>query len=220
MLMQAALDRERWQQYTWRHAALCLRSAGQPLTTSRCSRRRCTIRSSRAGTQHDPSGLRVDVRPQRDSVRVTTAGELDLANSGALQAQLSELRHAGFQHVVLDLRALTFMDSAGVRLIVREDRLARSTGRRFSLIKGVGAAQRLLDLCGLSERLDFDEPTPAPVSAGRSASPRRTRVERPDLGVAFQCYLAELRQQGRAPRRPGTGGHARMITELDVHGER
>jgi hypothetical protein len=54
---------------------------------------------------------------------------------------------------VLDLRKLTFMDSAGVRLIINEDRLARSTGGRFSLVRGVGAAQRVLDLCGLSRAL-------------------------------------------------------------------
>ncbi len=96
---------------------------------------------------------------------------------------------------MLDLRKLTFMDSAGVRLILNEDRLVRSTGRRFSLIKGVGAAQRVLDLCGLSSRLDFGEAAPVPRG---SASSLRVRVERPGLGIAFQCYLADLRQQGRA----------------------
>lgn len=135
-------------------------------------------------------------------MRVTTAGELDLANSEALEAQLSELRDAGFQHVMLDLRGLTFMDSAGVRLILREDRLARSTGRRFSLIKGVGAAQRVLDLCGLSERLDFGN-APPPVVCSPSASSRGPRLERPELGIGFQVYLAELRQQGRAASRSG-----------------
>ena len=124
-----------------------------------------------------------------------------MATSGALQAQLSELRDAGFQHVVLDLRELTFMDSAGVRLIIREDRLARSSGRRFSLVKGA-AVQRVLGLCGLSERLDFGDLPPSLV-AGGSAATRDARVRRPDLGIAFQIYLAELRQQGRAASRRG-----------------
>lgn len=180
-------------------------ASDSPLTTSRCLWRRCTIRSSTAGSPHDPSVLRVDVHPQRDVVRVATAGELDLANSAALQAQLSELRDAGFQRVVLDLRELTFMDSAGVRLIFDEDRLAREAGQRFSLIKGIAAVQRVLDLCGLCDRLDFREAASPPVSS-RSASSGRGRIHRSDLGTAFQCYLAELRQQGRPPRRSRTTG--------------
>ena len=140
-------------------------------------------------------------------MRVATAGELDLPNSAALRAQLRELRQAGVQNVVLYLRELTFMDSAGVRLILDEDRLARATGGRFSLIKGVATVQRVLDLCGLSERLDFGEAPPPPVPT-RSAPARRARVEPPAMGIAFQCYLAELRQQGRGPRRASTTGRA------------
>jgi anti-sigma B factor antagonist len=146
--------------------------------------------------QHDPSALRVEVHPQHDSVHVIAAGELDVANVAALHAQLSELRGAGCQHVVLDLRELTFMDSAGVRLILDEDRLARGAGRRFSLIRGVAAVQRVLNLCGVSGHLDFGEPRP-PVRS-RSAALRHARVERSQMGMAFQIYLAELRRQGRA----------------------
>ena len=131
-----------------------------------------------------------------------------MASAGSLQAQLDELRDAGFKHVVLDLRALTFMDSSGVRLILREDRRARSTGRRFSLIRGDPAVQRVLDICGLSETLDYGASQPVPVRARRSPS-RQAGLDRPNLGIAFQCYLAELRQQGRTPRRASTTGRSR-----------
>jgi anti-sigma B factor antagonist len=153
-----------------------------------------TIRTS--SRKHDPSALRVDVHPRRDSVHVVAAGELDVGNVAALHAQLSELRGAGVQHVVLDLRELTFMDSAGVRLILDEDRLARSSGRRFSLIKGVAAVQRVLNLCGVSGHLDFGEARP-PVRS-RGAARGQARVERSHMGIAFQIYIAELRRQGRA----------------------
>lgn len=99
--------------------------------------------------------------PQRDAVRVAPAGELDLANAAALQAQLDDLHDAGFKHVVLDLRELTFMDSAAVRLILKEDRLARSTGRHLSLIEGSPTVQRVLNICGVADQLDFADPPPA-----------------------------------------------------------
>ena len=133
-------------------------------------------------------------------MRVVPGGELDLSNAAALQAQLDELRVAGFAHVMLDLRELTFMDSSGVRLIFREDRRARSAGRRFSLIAGNPQVQRVLSVCGLQERLDFGDPV-AQTPLKRVVSPRPAGGERPSLGIAFQCYLAQLRQQGRATSR-------------------
>lgn len=130
-----------------------------------------------------------------------------MANAGVLQAQLDELRTAGFAHIRLDLRELTFMDSSGVRLIFREDRRARSAGHRFSLIAGNPAVQRVLRICGLTERLDFGDPV-APAPLKRTVSPRPAAGERARLGIAFQCYLAQLRQQGRATSRVGLRGAA------------
>ena len=172
------------------------------------SREASIIRSSSSSPQCDPSTLLIAVHPQRAAVRVTPSGELDLSNAGALQAQLDELRTAGFPHVVLDLRELTFMDSSGVRLIFREDRRARSAGHRFSLIAGNPQVQRVLNICGLAERLDFGEPlAPAPLKP--VVSPRPADGERPNLGIAFQSYLAQLRQQGRATSRVGPRGVGR-----------
>jgi anti-anti-sigma factor len=160
-----------------------------------------------AGSQHDPAAFRVDVHPQRDAVRVVATGALDVANAGVLQARLDKLRSAGIAHVVLDLRELTSMDLAAARMILREDRRARSKGWRFSLIKGIPAAQRVLDLSGVSDRLEFGPPPP-PASLIGSARSRHVDLDRPNLGIAFQCYLAELRQEGRAARRL-SGRHRR-----------
>lgn len=136
----------------------------------------------------------MDVHPQRDLVRVVPVGELDVATAGALQAHLDELHGAGFKHVVLDLRQLTFMDCRAVRLILAEDRRARRTGARFSMIEGGRAIQRVLDLCGLSEKLEI-----APSQL--NSRPRPAVLDRPELATAFQCYLSGLRQQAGWRRR-------------------
>lgn len=93
----------------------------------------------------------------------------------------------GFKHIVLDLRQLTFMDCLGMRLILAEDRFARRTGRRFSIIKGGRGVQRVLDVCGLTEKLQ--------IAPSQLNSRPRQEVDRPELAMAFQCYLAGLRQQ-------------------------
>ena len=100
--------------------------------------------------------FRVDVHPERDAVRVAPVGELDLATASLLEEQLHELRSAGFRHVVLDLRELTFIDSSGIRVIVAEHRWAESTGHEFSLVSGPPAVQRALEVCGLLGLLHVD----------------------------------------------------------------
>jgi stage II sporulation protein AA (anti-sigma F factor antagonist) len=186
---------------SWRQAGLLAAGASDTPHNHRGQRRLPIRRSHRSQHNPDPSALHVDVHPQRRSVRVAIAGELDVANVGVLQTQLDDLRDAGFAHVVLDLRKLTFMDSSGVRLILREDRLARSAGRRFSLVEGIPAVQRPLVLCGLLEGLEFgDLGQSAAQPAGRVAS-RPAAIEHAHRGIALQSYLAELRQQGRSPRR-------------------
>ena len=89
-------------------------------------------------------------------MRVLPVGELDLATTPALEAELHELRRSGFEHVVLDMRGLTFIDSSGIRAILAENRFAGTNGREFSLFSGPPAVQRALELCGLLEHLHVD----------------------------------------------------------------
>ena len=93
--------------------------------------------------------FRVDVHPERDVVRVAPVGELDLATAGLLEHELRELRSAGFDHVVLDMRALTLIDSSGIRVVLAEHRFAATSNHEFSLISGPPAIQRALELCGV-----------------------------------------------------------------------
>jgi anti-sigma B factor antagonist len=97
----------------------------------------------------------IDLHPERATVRVAPRGELDFATAGMLEAQLHELRDSGFDCVVLDLRKLTFMDSAGIALILAEDRCARSNGHDFSLIAGPGAIRRVLEISGVAGLVRF-----------------------------------------------------------------
>lgn len=50
------------------------------------------------------------------------------------------------EQIVLDLRQLTFIDSAGLRLLLRLDVAARSSHCPFAIIDGSDPVRRLLDL--------------------------------------------------------------------------
>ena len=108
--------------------------------------------------RHEFADFRVDVHPEREVVRVAPIGELDLATADMLDAQLRELYDAGFQHLVLDLRGLTFIDSSGVALLIAEDHRARETGRTFSIVRGQPPIQRVLKISGIEDRFAVASP--------------------------------------------------------------
>jgi anti-anti-sigma factor len=95
---------------------------------------------------HSPT-LRLAVCDLPPECLVAVAGELDLASAPALDDTLRRL-DPGCEVVTLDLRALAFMDVAGLHAVVDARRLARATGRRLQTLGPRGEAARVLELTG------------------------------------------------------------------------
>jgi anti-sigma B factor antagonist len=102
--------------------------------------------------------LTCEVVARRDAVHLRPAGTLDLATAPVLEAQLAELRDAGFRELVIDLRGLTFMDSSGLRLVLRWNSAARADGFRLSLVPGAPRIQRVFDLTRTAGDVVFVDP--------------------------------------------------------------
>jgi anti-anti-sigma factor len=96
-----------------------------------------------------------DVQPERDGVRVLPHGELDAATGPALERQIGELRDAGFRRLILDLSQLDFMDSTGLRLILKWDAEARQDGFSIEIVPGPPVVQRVFEVTGTAARLPF-----------------------------------------------------------------
>ena len=111
-----------------------------------------------ASIKQQPEPFRVDVHPERDVVRVVPSGELDMATAPLLERELHELRDSGFDHVVLDMHGLTFIDSSGIRVVLAEHRHADTCDRMFSLIGVPPVIHRALEVCGLLAHLNLDAP--------------------------------------------------------------
>jgi anti-sigma B factor antagonist len=103
---------------------------------------------------HDVGRLEVRAWPDRDRVIVAVRGELDIASVEALQEQLDELRITGWNDVVLDLRELTFIDSCGLSLLLREERAARRAGASFAIVDGSPPLARMLEIVGLEDHFN------------------------------------------------------------------
>jgi anti-sigma B factor antagonist len=102
--------------------------------------------------------FRVDVEPERESVRVAPVGELDLATVEKLRAEVERLREAGFSALVLDLRGVRFLDSTGLRLVLELDAAAREASQELTIIRGSAVVQRIFEVTQVSERLNFVDP--------------------------------------------------------------
>jgi anti-sigma B factor antagonist len=103
-----------------------------------------------------PAPFSVSVVEQPDRVAIAVAGELDLATAPALEEALLPRLAAGAD-VVLDLTALEFMDSTGVRVIVSAHRAAQEHGGCFALVRTApgSAVARILEISGLDGVLEI-----------------------------------------------------------------
>ena len=102
--------------------------------------------------------FRVDVEPERESVRVAPIGELDIATVEKLRAEVDRLRETGFTDLVLDLRVVRFLDSTGLRLVLELDAAARAESHELLVIRGSDTVHRIFEVTQVAERLNFVDP--------------------------------------------------------------
>lgn len=86
-------------------------------------------------------------------------GEIDLATAALLAERVHELSGAGFTHIVIDLRGLTFLDASGLRLLLTLHRDAEREGWRLSLLQGSRAIRRVFEITGMLNALPFTSPS-------------------------------------------------------------
>lgn len=95
-----------------------------------------------------------EVRDERDAcrARVRVAGEVDLATAPQVATCLDEHIASGVKLVELDLSAVTFLDSTGVRLLLRLTADADTDGWVLSIVPSE-PVRHVVSLLGLEERL-------------------------------------------------------------------
>jgi anti-sigma B factor antagonist len=83
---------------------------------------------------------------------VVAAGSIDLATRDRFLAfGDSAMRSTGEGEFVLDLAAVTFLDSLGVGALVKLDQLASDRGREMVLRRPSARVVRLLEMVGLND---------------------------------------------------------------------
>ncbi len=90
-------------------------------------------------------------------VVVRLAGEIDLSNVDGLEAQIDSAI-AQAQDVVIDLTAIDFIDSRGLRLLKRvSSSIAGRDGTLLVVAPAGSVARSVLDITGMSQELAVQE---------------------------------------------------------------
>lgn len=99
----------------------------------------------------DLPSFAMEVRPDGQRIVVKPIGELDLITVLGVREQIQELLNDGWRDVIVDLRAVTFMDSSGVHLLLDTRRAVAEHHAELAIVDGTQPVKQVLELTGVSD---------------------------------------------------------------------
>ena len=79
-------------------------------------------------------------------------GEVDMARQGQLGRLLDDFKDSGAHDVVVDLRAVTFMDSTGLGFLATLVRQVKQGDGKVEIVGARGPVRRVIEISGLDRR--------------------------------------------------------------------
>ena len=107
---------------------------------------------------------RLDIRLEQrgDTTVILIAGACDASCHQELRERLLEAEALGVKRIVVDLSALSFIDSIGLRVLIGAWNRARHGGHRFSVtLPHSGQVRRVFELTGVDRIVPVAVPHPA-----------------------------------------------------------
>lgn len=105
---------------------------------------------------HEPPGFNITTTEDAERFVVTLSGELDLGGIAQLRPVVEAAESSSAPAIVVDLGDLAFIDSSGLRELLRLHRHTQIAGRTLRLRPGPPLVQRIMEISGLGEVLPFD----------------------------------------------------------------
>jgi anti-sigma B factor antagonist len=97
-----------------------------------------------------------------DIAVVRISGACDVCWHDELRDGLLEVESRGHEHVIVDLTALRFIDSIGLRVVIGAWNRARHAGHAFSVaLAESGQVRRIFELTGVDRIVPLAMPHPA-----------------------------------------------------------
>lgn len=93
-------------------------------------------------------------RAEEDGIeRFSLSGELDIATAERLESALAANPPQASLTRVIDLAAVGFMDSTGLRILIAAHRSADAAGSQLVVVTGASPAKRVFELTGMDEHI-------------------------------------------------------------------
>jgi anti-sigma B factor antagonist len=89
----------------------------------------------------------------RELALVSASGELDLYSAGCLRARIEEADTVGADTVLVDLSEISFLDSAGLGVLVQETERLEGRGHSLVLVTNDPRTRRVVEVTGLNRVL-------------------------------------------------------------------
>jgi anti-sigma B factor antagonist len=133
--------------------------------------------------------LNLSFRSYGDRAVVQVGGEVDLATCPQLQAALAELVDRGFHQLIVDLEQVSFLDCAGIGVLVEARRRVHRHHGSLKLVRPAPLVRRELEVTGRTAVFPIDSShgmtlvTERAAPQGRHRDPHDPSVE-PSRGCA------------------------------------
>ncbi|MFI7606249.1 STAS domain-containing protein [Micromonospora sp. NPDC049366] len=97
--------------------------------------------------------LTLSSRRTDGTVTVAVGGEVDLSNAPDLEREITAAVESDATEIIIDLDEVTFLDSAGINVLLKGRRLADDRGRTYRVAQARGMVRQLLLMTGVWEHL-------------------------------------------------------------------
>ncbi len=94
-------------------------------------------------------GIELAVDRNADGTTLRVGGEIDLTSAPRLDDEIQALIEQSVTNLTLDLSSVAFMDSTGLRVLLKASKLIEGNGGRVVLREPSEPVRRLLEVSGL-----------------------------------------------------------------------
>jgi anti-sigma B factor antagonist len=95
----------------------------------------------------------IDTVETGNTLRIVVAGELDIATAPLLEAALEAAEARDVERILVDLEAVPFIDSSGLKALLRAVDRSAADSCRLSIARSGPQARQLFELSGALSRL-------------------------------------------------------------------
>jgi|1186.fasta_scaffold48970_2 anti-sigma B factor antagonist len=115
--------------------------------------------------------LRIDTTSSQDSTVLAAAGEIDIDTVDLLRTAVADTLQAGTRNLVVDLNQVSYIDSAGLGVLVGTYKRVTGADGAFTVRCCEPRVLRLFAITGLTDLLDIDDTVPVALAVSEDLDP-------------------------------------------------